>query len=102
MFEKLDMQIALVCLTVRQKQVIELRYGLSQPTMNLRQIGDELGISATMVRYHEVNGLKRIKDFLEEKKITCERLGKKLNELDDFELKEDMEMIHDCGEDKYL
>jgi RNA polymerase primary sigma factor len=57
-----DVQTALAALPSRDREVLELRYGLNgrQP-MTLEQVGDAFGVTRERIRQIENNTLKRLK-----------------------------------------
>ena len=49
-------------LPAREREVIQLRYGLQEPESNLREIGSRLGMSAATVWRLEQSGLDHLRD----------------------------------------
>jgi RNA polymerase sporulation-specific sigma factor len=57
-----DVAPYLAALTPRQRQVVELRYGLTgRPPMTLREAGARLGMTFQAVDYHERNAMARMR-----------------------------------------
>ena len=60
-------------LTERERQVIELRYGMNavdarQPTKTLEQIGEQIGLTRERVRQIENHALRKLQLFIERKR----------------------------------
>jgi RNA polymerase sigma factor (sigma-70 family) len=49
-------------LTAREREILNQHYGLEGPAKTLREIGEELGISAERVRQIEERSLEKLRD----------------------------------------
>jgi RNA polymerase primary sigma factor len=65
-----DVQRALEALTERERQVIELRYGLTgQEPLTLEQVGNTFGVTRERVRQIETNTLRKLKRLPEAQRL---------------------------------
>ncbi len=61
-----DIDVVLAALPVRERQVIELRYGLcGQPPRTLEEVGREFGVTRERIRQIENNTLKKLESLPE-------------------------------------
>jgi RNA polymerase primary sigma factor len=65
-----DVQLALDTLPAREREVIELRYGLNgNEPLTLEQVGDAFGVTRERIRQIENNTLKKLKALPEAQRL---------------------------------
>ncbi len=83
---KQGVETILQCLTVRERRVIELRYGLDDDggdDHTLEEVGKEMRVTRERVRQIEERGLRKIRSeqrFIEENELTDRALPQKIEE----------------------
>jgi len=68
--QRTDVQRALASLPAREREVIELRYGLNgHEPLTLEQVGDAFGVTRERIRQIENNTLKKLKALPEAQRL---------------------------------